>query len=248
MTHLFLHPTDRQQIAARADVVALEAEAMRDMADALGRFEDATGRKLLVSDAGFATTGAEARWLADSAVGVYDQDMPASPTGVEIENAAQAHCDGGPAVVQPADAPQAAQGARTAAETRNPAPAASTTPLRAGLGRASYAKAGTKSRTAKADDRPWGKLTLPERQIVKHLERLPDTLTPAEDLRLVEMLTGGWKIGAAAEAIEISHDAALARWRLFMSEDVIGADGRPTLDGQQRLLNALRYRVEQGDE
>lgn len=90
----------------------------------------------------------------------------------------------------------------------------------------------------------WAGLTLPERRIVKHLERLPDTFAPQDDLCLVEMLTSGNKIDLVAEFLGVARGDALDRWKSMLTDDVVGADGRPSLDGQKRLLAALRYRVE----
>lgn len=99
----------------------------------------------------------------------------------------------------------------------------------------------------KGEERPWGKLTLPGWQIVRHLERLSKTLTPADDLRLVELLTGGHKIDATAAFLDVEPAVALDRWKSFLTADVIGPNGKPTIDGQARLLNALRYRKDAND-
>ncbi|MFC3169240.1 hypothetical protein [Paracoccus fontiphilus] len=256
MTMHFLRPTNRQQIVERADAILLEAEAMRDLAAALGRFEEATGRRVFVSDAVYDTSIAEAQWLADSDAGVYETDMPVEIggadlpldlSGIEIENAAQADLgewvkvegDGSGEALPPLEAD-----AEDSVVDVHEAPAGEPQPALPSSDRPQAAPA---ARKQKAEDRPWGKLTLPERQIVKHLERLPKTFTPEDDLRLVELLTGGNKIDAAAAFLEVEPDVALTRWKSFLTEDVIGANGKPTIDGQQRLLNALRYRVETAD-
>lgn len=239
MTIQFEVPMTCRQIADRASSMMLEGGALAKLASALAEFEETTGRRLFVSegvtsvsDAVYATSGAEAHWLADSEAGVYDTDMPVEVTGVEIENAAQVEGDGSGEALPPIEDSSAASAATQVA----PAP-----------GRVSYATGKAKEpRGTKVDDRPWGKLTLPERQIVKHLERLPDTFAPQDDLQLAEMLTGGDKIDTAAAFLEVEPAVALARWKSFLSEDVIGHDGKPTIDGQARLLNALRYRVETG--
>lgn len=90
--------------------------------------------------------------------------------------------------------------------------------------------------------RPWGSLNLIERDVVKHLERLPDTFTPAEDLTIAELLISGNRIEAVAMQLEVSPADALARWKGFLCDEVLGANGFPSLDGQKQLLNALRYR------
>ncbi|MEO1949266.1 hypothetical protein [Thioclava sp.] len=90
--------------------------------------------------------------------------------------------------------------------------------------------------------RPLGSLNLIERDVVKHLERLPDTFTPAEDLTIAELLIGGNKIEAVAMQLEVSPADALARWKGFLCDEILGANGFPSIDGQKQLLNALRYR------
>lgn len=94
------------------------------------------------------------------------------------------------------------------------------------------------------EGRPWGALSLAEREIVKHLERLPETFTVAEDLQLVELLTSGQKLPFIADVMEVAADALLARWKSFWAPQVLGPNGLPSIDGQKQLLNALRYRKE----
>ena len=91
-------------------------------------------------------------------------------------------------------------------------------------------------------DRPWGALSLPERAIVKHLEKLAPAFTPGEDLAIAELLIGGNKIEAVALQLEVQASLALARWKAFLCAEVLGENGKPSMDGQQRLLAALRYR------
>lgn len=105
-------------------------------------------------------------------------------------------------------------------------------------------KTGSAATPEPARTMKWAGMTLAERRIVKQLERLPDTFAPVDDLHLVEMLTNGSKIEAVAEFLGVDAAAALARWKSFMSDEVAGPDGRPTIDGQKRLLVALRYRAE----
>ena len=91
-------------------------------------------------------------------------------------------------------------------------------------------------------DRPWGALSLPERAIVKHLEKMAPAFTPAEDLAIAELLISGNKIEAVALQLEVQASMALTRWKAFLCAEVLGENGKPSMDGQQRLLAALRYR------
>lgn len=87
-----------------------------------------------------------------------------------------------------------------------------------------------------------GALSLPERAIVKHLERLAPAFTLAEDLTIAELLISGNRIEAVALQMEVQASMALARWKAFLCGEVLGENGKPSMDGQQRLLAALRYR------
>lgn len=90
--------------------------------------------------------------------------------------------------------------------------------------------------------RPWGALSLPERAIVKHLEKMAPAFTPAEELAIAELLIGGNKIEVVALRLEVQASLALARWKAFLCVEVLGEKGKPSMDGQQRLLAAVRYR------
>ena len=101
---------------------------------------------------------------------------------------------------------------------------------------------------AKPDHRSeWDKLTMPERRIVLHLEGLPAWGKPGDDLQLVELLCSGSKITAAAQFLKVEADDALARWNALLCDDVLGANGRPSFDGQSRLLRALRYQKDKAN-
>lgn len=89
--------------------------------------------------------------------------------------------------------------------------------------------------------RPWGALSLPERAIVKHLEKMAPAFTPAEELAVAELLIGGNKIEVVALRLEVQASLALARWKAFLCVEVLGEKGKPSMDGQQRLLAAVRY-------
>lgn len=129
----------------------------------------------------------------------------------------------------------------TASTPTQPAPVKKPAPVAAPKPQAPRADAQPPQKPQPAT-RPWGSLNLIERDVVKHLERLPDTFTPAEDLTIAELLIGGNKIEAVAMQLEVSPADALARWKSFLCDDVLGANGFPSIDGQKQLLNALRYR------
>lgn len=236
MTTHFQAPLSVPELAERATNMMDEACALARLASDLAEFERTTGRKLFVSEGG-----------EQAEPEAFQFRSSQTDSGVEVENAAQADGDklGEAEPIDTGSAetvtePQPAQEAPAAAPTPPAAPEAPAKP-------AARPAASTATAKPKTDDRLWGKLNLPERQIVKHLDRLPKTFTPQDDLRLAELLTNGSKIDAAAAFLEVEADAALTRWKSFLCEDVIGANGKPTIDGQKQLLNALRYRVETAD-
>ena len=120
-----------------------------------------------------------------------------------------------------------------------PKPTPAQDPIKKPAARPFAAPAAAKPQTT---DRPWGALSLPERAIVKHLEKMAPAFTPAEDLTIAELLIGGNKIEAVALQLEVQASMALARWKAFLCAEVLGENGKPSMDGQQRLLAALRYR------
>lgn len=65
--------------------------------------------------------------------------------------------------------------------------------------------------------------------------------TPAEELAVAELLIGGNKIEVVALRLEVQASLALARWKAFLCVEVLGEKGKPSMDGQQRLLAAVRY-------
>lgn len=213
------------QIVDRAHKLMEEGNALARLAGALAEFEETTGRKLFVSEADqgtqyVGTPGPDLRLtFPDVAAKV---DIPVEPD-IEDAPAAEPIKKARPVDVEAAAAKPARdqEPVKKAAALAKPAPAAA---------------------KPKAGERLWGKLSLPERRIVQHLEKLPDAFTPAEDLTIAELLTSGNRIEAVALQLEVSADQALARWKGFLCSDVLGPNGKPSIDGQQQLLNALRYR------
>lgn len=216
------------EITDRAHKLMQEGTALALLANALTEFEEATGRKLFVSEADQGTqyvgspAPVEIRLQSDHGLTLpevaskVDTAAEAAPVQEPIKNAAPANARPVPPKLTPAQDPIKKPAARPFA-----APAAS------------------KPQTT---DRPWGALSLPERAIVRHLEKMAPAFTPAEDLTIAELLISGNKIEAVALQLEVQASMALARWKAFLCAEVLGENGKPSMDGQQRLLAALRYR------
>lgn len=103
-----------------------------------------------------------------------------------------------------------------------------------------HAKTAAKpTRTAK-----WGALTVQERSVVLHLEALPDTFSPSDDLAVAQSLTGGIKATEIAPELGITPEEVVSRWKAMWCHAVLEKSRTPTIEGQRRLLAALRYRVE----
>lgn len=221
----FVSPTSVAQLAERAASMMAEANRLAVLASHLAEFEEATGRKLFISetDQGTSYVGAPG---PDLGLTVLDfaatVDTPVDPTA------------------EAAPAPEPIKKARPAnAEAAAPQPARDQEPVKKA---AAPVKPGPVPAKPKADERPWGKLSLPERRIVQHLEKLPEVFTASEDLTIAELLTSGNRIEAVALQLEVTADQALARWKGFLCSEVLGPNGKPSIDGQRQLLNALRYR------
>ena len=216
------------EITDRAHKLMQEGTALALLANALTEFEEATGRKLFVSEADQGTqyvgspASVEARLQSDHGLTLpevaakVDTLGEAAPAQEPIKNAAPANAKPVP-----------------------PKPTRNQDSIKKPAARPFAAPAASKPQTA---DRPWGALSLPERAIVKHLEKLAPAFTPAEDLTIAELLIGGNKIEAVALQLEVQASMALPRWKAFLCAEVLGENGKPSMDGQQRLLAALRYR------
>jgi hypothetical protein len=212
------------EITDRAHKLMQEGTALALLANALTEFEEATGRKLFVSEADQGTqyvgspAPVEARLQSDHSLTLPEVaaklDIPAEAAPVQepVKNAAPAN-----------------------ARPVRPKPTLAQDPIRKPAARPFAAKLQT-------IDRPWAALSLPERAIVKHLEKMAPAFTPAKDLAIAELLIGGNKIEAVALQLEVQASMALARWKAFLCAEVLGENGKPSMDGQQRLLAALRYR------
>ncbi|MFN4062357.1 MAG: hypothetical protein ACK4IA_16615 [Paracoccus hibiscisoli] len=213
------------QIVDRAHKLMEEGNALARLAGALAEFEETTGRKLFLSDADqgtqyVGTPGPDLRLTFPEVAAKLD--TPADP------------------VVEAAPTPEPVKKASPAnAEAAAAKPARDQEPVKKPAARPFAAPATAKPQTT---DRPWGALSLPERAIVKHLEKMAPGFTPAEDLTIAELLIGGNKIEAVALQLEVQASMALARWKAFLCAEVLGENGKPSMDGQQRLLAALRYR------
>lgn len=224
----FISPTSVAQLAERASSMLEEANRLAVLASHLAEFEEATGRKLFISEADQGTqyvgspAPVEIRLQPDHGLtppevaARVDTPAEAAPKQEPIKNAASA-------IAKPVP----------------PKPTAAQDPIKKPAARPFAAPAAARSQTT---DRPWGALSLPERAIVKHLEKMAPAFTPAEDLAIAELLISGNKIEAVALQLEVQASMALARWKAFLCAEVLGENGKPSMDGQQRLLAALRYR------
>lgn len=140
-----------------------------------------------------------------------------------IVTAGEAGIEAHPAASAPVSAPNAAEPSKAA-------PAARTVPVRASA--------------KSARPMAWAGLTSQERSIVLHLERLPDTFSPVDDLNIVQCLTSSVKAPAIALEMDITAEEVVARWKAMWCSAVLESSRTPTIEGQKRLLAALRYRVE----
>ncbi|WDA11651.1 hypothetical protein [Paracoccus marcusii] len=235
------------EITDRAHKLMQEGTALALLANALTEFEEATGRTLFVSEADQGTqyvgspAPVEIRLQPDhgltlpEVVAKVDTPAETAPVQEPIKNAA-------PAIAKPVPPkPTAAQDPIKKPAAR---PFAAPAAARPQTGSSNVQEVHNAPKPAKPHtiDRPWGALSLPERSIVKHLEKMAPAFTLAEDLTIAELLIGGNKIEAVALQLEVQASMALARWKAFLCGEVLGENGKPSMDGQQRLLAALRYR------
>ena len=148
---------------------------------------------------------------------------------VGATSSAPTEASAAPAAPQPAaSAPVSAPDAPAKV---NAAPAPRTAPVR---------------ESGKVSARPmaWAGLTPQERSIVMHIEALPDNFSPTDDLNIAMCLTGGVKAPELAAEMGITPEEVVARWKSMWCSAVLEKSRTPTIDGQSRLLAALRYRVE----
>ncbi|MBM3606667.1 MAG: hypothetical protein FJX25_18760 [Alphaproteobacteria bacterium] len=228
----FVSPTSVADLAQRASAMLEEGSRLAVLASHLAEFEEATGRKLFVSEAEPGTSYVGQGTIRDR-----------GPECVSVSRKVDPETDPGLTVSAAQDAPTAAEAPATAApaaEKPNPQPEARQA-APSNIKKVDNAQPVSKQKPQQAE-RPWGKLNLAEREIVKHLEKLPRTFTTEEDLRLVELLTSGNKVGIAAAIMDVPLDQVLARWQAFLCPEVLGPNGKPSITGQEQLLNALRYR------
>lgn len=250
------------EITDRANKLMQEGTALALLANALTEFEEATGRKLFVSEADqgtqyvgtpepvgikitMADSGLSAAVVQDARAAAGS--AMAAADSVEVSSQQPDSCLTVSRLAVRVDAPAEAapvqepikNAAPAIAKPVPPKPTAAQDPIKKPAARPFAAPAAARSQTT---DRPWGALSLPERAIVKHLEKMAPAFTPAEDLAIAEMLISGNKIEAVALQLEVQASMALARWKAFLCAEVLGENGKPSMDGQQRLLAALRYR------
>ena len=138
-------------------------------------------------------------------------------------------------------APEASPAPQTAASAPNSAPDTPAKPKAAPEARTAPVRAPPK---VSARPMAWAGLTPQERSIVLHLEALPDNFSPTDDLNIARCLTGGVKAPELAGEMGITPEEVVARWKAMWCSAVLEKSRTPTIDGQSRLLAALRYRVE----
>lgn len=239
------------EITDRAHKLMQEGTALALLANALTEFEESTGRKLFVSEADQGTQyvgrgtiedhGPELVFPPRKASSLPEAAESAQPdTGLTVSRLAVRVDTPAEPVVEPAPVQEPIKNAAPAiAKPVPPKPTRAQEPVKRPAARPFAAPA---SATAQTTDRPWGALSLPERDIVKHLEKLAPAFTPEEDLTIAELLISGSRIEAVALQLDVQASMALARWKAFLCGEVLGENGKPSMDGQQRLLAALRYR------
>lgn len=105
------------------------------------------------------------------------------------------------------------------------------------------------SAAAKAESDPdprqmhWDALTADERLIVNHLDKMTDTFTAAQDLAIAQRHIAGVKTPVIASEMGETAEDVTARFNAMQCAATLGPNGKPSLDGQRRLLVALRYRA-----
>lgn len=89
----------------------------------------------------------------------------------------------------------------------------------------------------------WTNLTLAQRALVKHLERMNDDFAPQDDLDIASGLFDGRKAPTIAADLGVTPEEVVARFKLMKHRDILDPKGHLTIDGQRDLIVALRYRV-----
>ncbi|MDF3606519.1 hypothetical protein PE067_10445 [Paracoccus sp. DMF-8] len=89
----------------------------------------------------------------------------------------------------------------------------------------------------------WTSLTLAQRALVKHLERLNDDFAPQDDLDIATGLFDGRKAPTIGADLGVTPEEVVARFKLMKHRDILDPKGHLTIDGQRDLIVALRYRV-----
>lgn len=89
----------------------------------------------------------------------------------------------------------------------------------------------------------WTSLTLAQRALVKHLEKLSDDFAPQDDLDIASGLFDGQKAPTIAINLGVTPEEVVARFKLMKHRDILDPKGHLTIDGQRDLIVALRYRV-----
>lgn len=89
----------------------------------------------------------------------------------------------------------------------------------------------------------WTSLTLAQRALVKHLERLDDNFAPQDDLDIATALFDGQKAPTIAINLGVTPEEVVARFKLMKHRDILDPKGHLSIDGQRDLIAALKYQV-----
>lgn len=93
---------------------------------------------------------------------------------------------------------------------------------------------------SEADQKP---LTVIQRSVLQHLQRLSDDFMPSDDLHLAEQLAKGTPIEVIADDLGCDVKTVQARWKAFLFEHITSDKGVLTIQGQSDLLHVLRHRA-----
>ena len=88
------------------------------------------------------------------------------------------------------------------------------------------------------------RLTNRQNELIDHLNKLPDTFAPEDDLYLAESLFQRVSIGIIADQLGCDEATVRGRFRAMQNDSIRNSKGVLTIDGQADLLVALRYRLE----
>lgn len=94
-----------------------------------------------------------------------------------------------------------------------------------------------------AETASWTALTIAQRALVKHLERMDDSFAPQDDMDIATALFDGRKAPTIAADLGVTPEEVVARFKLMKHRDILDPKGHLSIDGQRDLIVALKYRV-----